>query len=221
MAERQYTPGLLDRLRGRDPNNPNAPKAPRKPTIDESRRAMMKERQDRLGAKTGDGNIYKNGAGTQQSAQRMGMPANKPSANAAVNTAVPNKRGPVSGATRGALGLPAQSTGQQTVRRTDLPKRSTSAAPLPVAAGRGQVKGVPEPARNPRPTAGRSPELPFSRKSPEAAAKQVVANAAASGTPKDKPTPAPKQSWWDKFSDDHKLSADKSYADYKRLMGDS
>jgi hypothetical protein len=163
---------------------------------------MMKERQDRLGAKTGDGNIYKNGAGTQQSAQRMGMPANKPSANAAVNTAVPNKRGPVSGATRGALGLPAQSTGQQTVRRTDLPKRSTSAAPLPVAAGR-------------------SPELPFSRKSPEAAAKQVVANAAASGTPKDKPTPAPKQSWWDKFSDDHKLSADKSYADYKRLMGDN
>lgn len=32
MAERQYTPGLLDRLRGRDPNNPNPPKAPSKPT---------------------------------------------------------------------------------------------------------------------------------------------------------------------------------------------
>lgn len=209
MAERQYTPGLLDRLRGRDPNNPNAPKAPSKPTIDESRRAMMKERQDRLGAKTGDGNIYKNGAGTQQSAQRMGMPANKPSANAAVNTAVPNKRGPVSGATRGALGLPAQSTGQQTVRRTDLPKRSTPAAP---------AKGAPEPVKNSRPASGRPASVPFSRKSPEAAAKQVVANAAASGTPKDKPTPAPKQSWWDKFSEDHKLSAAKSYADYKKLM---
>ena len=203
MAERQYTPGLLDRLRGRDPNNPNPPKAPSKPTIDQARRTMMKERQDRLGAKTGDGNIYKNGAGTQQSAQRMGMPASKPSANAAVSTAVPNKRDQVSGATRGALGLPAQSArGEQTTR--------------PVS--RGQAKGVPEPARNPRPTAGRPPELPFSRKSPEAAAKQVVANAAASGTPKAKPTPAPKQSWWDKFSEDHKLSATKSYADYKKLM---
>ena len=60
--------------------------------------------------------------------------------------------------------------------------------------------------------------MPAARKSPETAAKQVVANAAASGTPKDKPTPAPKQSWWDKFSDDHKLSAAKSYADYKKLM---
>ena len=33
MAERQYTPGLLDRLRGRDPNNPNAPNAPSKPPV--------------------------------------------------------------------------------------------------------------------------------------------------------------------------------------------
>lgn len=144
MAERQYTPGLLDRLRGRDPNDPNPPKAPSKPTIDQARRTMMKERQDRLGAKTGDGNIYKNGAGTQQSAQRMGMPANKPSANAAVNTAVPNKRGPVSGATRGALGLPAQSTGQQTVRRTDLPKRST-----PVATAKPAAKPVAKPTPKP------------------------------------------------------------------------
>lgn len=31
-------------------------------------------------------------------------------------------------------------------------------------------------------------------------------------------SPAPKQSWWDKFSEDHKLSAAKSYADYKKLM---
>ena len=94
-------------------------------------------------------------------------------------------------------------------------KRNVS---LPVAAGRGQAKGVSEPVRNPRPTAGRPPDLPFSRKSPEAAAKQVVANAAAMGIPKAKPTPAPKQSWWDKFSEDHKLSAAKSYADYKKLM---
>lgn len=127
MAERQYTPGLLDRLRGRDPNDPNPPKAPSKPTIDQARRTMMKERQDRLGAKTGDGNIYKNGAGTQQSAQRMGMPANKPSANAAVNTAVPNKRGPVSGATRGAL-----------------PKRST-----PVATAKPAAKPVAKPTPKP------------------------------------------------------------------------
>lgn len=31
---------------------------------------------------------------------------------------------------------------------------------------------------------------------------------------------ATKQSWWDKFDIDHKASADKSYADYKKLMGD-
>ena len=148
MAERQYTPGLLDRLRGRDPNNPNAPKAPSKPTIDQARRTMMKERQDRLGAKTGDGNIYKNGAGTQQSAQRMGMPASKPSANAAVSTAVPNKRGPVSGATRGALGLPAQSArGEQTTRPTGLPKRAT-----PVAPAKPAIKPVAKPTPKPMST---------------------------------------------------------------------
>ena len=197
MAEQKYTRGLLDWLTEFDPINPTAPRKPALSPASTNGRGGA----NRPPAKTGDG--------TQQSAQRTGMPANKPPANAAVNTAVPNKRGPVSGATRGALGLPAQSTGQQTVRRTDLPKRSTPAAP---------AKGAPEPVKNSRPASGRPASVPFSRKSPEAAAKQVVANAAASGTPKDKPTPAPKQSWWDKFSEDHKLSAAKSYADYKKLM---
>ena len=200
MAEQKYTRGLLGWLTGFDPNNPTAPRKPALSPASTNGRGGA----NRPPAKTGDGNIYKNGAGTQQSAQRTGMPANKPPANAAVNTAVPNKRGPVSGATRGALGLPAQSArGEPTTRPTGLPKRAAPAAPS-----------------NPpsRPTAGRPPDLPFSRKSPEAAAKQVVTNAAAFDTPKAKPTPAPKQSWWDKFSDDHKLSAAKSYADYKKLM---
>ena len=204
MAERQYTRGLLGYLTGFDPNNPNAPKAPSKPTIDQARRTMMKERQDRLGAETGDGNIYKNGAGTAQSAQRMGMPVS------------PTKSGPVIGG-RGGGGAIGR-----------MPLSPTKSGP--VAGGRGgggaagrmtTQKAAPAVApSNPpsRPTAGRPPELPFSRKSPEAAAKQVVANAAAMGIPKAKPTPAPKQSWWDKFSEDHKLSAAKSYADYKKLM---
>lgn len=91
-------------------------------------------------------------------------------------------------------------------------KRNVS---LQTTAGRSQAKGAPEPAKNSRPAPGRPPGMPARRKSPEAAAKQVVANAPAA-----KPTPAPavKKSWWDKFSDDHKLSANKSYTDYKKLM---
>lgn len=191
MAERQYTPGLLDRLRGRDPNNPNAPKAPRKPTIDESRRAMMKERQDRLGAKTGDGNIYRNGAGTQQFAQRLGAKS---------SPAVPYDP------------------------RSNLDYHD--AAELPKSA-RGRPGYDATAKSKPSTTAGRPSTMPAARKSPETAAKpapakQAVTSPAPSSTPKTNPTPTtPKRSWWDKFSDNHKLSADKSYADYKRLMGDS
>ena len=113
MAERQYTPGLLDRLRGRDPNNPNPPKAPSKPTIDQARRTMMKERQDRLGAKTGDGNIYKNGAGTQQSAQRMGMPASAAApASVAKTKPVTGGRGGGSAMTRGSAPKVASAPGR-------------------------------------------------------------------------------------------------------------
>lgn len=43
---------------------------------------------------------------------------------------------------------------------------------------------------------------------------------ARSKAPADTASPAAKASWWDKFSGDHKLSADKSYSDYKKLMGD-
>lgn len=43
---------------------------------------------------------------------------------------------------------------------------------------------------------------------------------APSKAPADTASPAAKASWWDKFSGDHKLSADKSYSDYKKLMGD-
>lgn len=198
MAERQYTPGLLDRLRGRDPNNPNPPKAPSKPTIDQARRTMMKERQDRLGAKTGDGNIYKNGAGTQQSAQRMGMPANKPSANAAVNTAVPNKRGPVSGATRGALGLPAQSTGQQTVRRTDLPKRST-----PVATAKPAAKPVAKPTPKPMSAMAKL-------RADKDFMSTIEKDAAALRKPAQKAAP--------KAAASKKSSSNDAYDNYKRLM---
>ena len=198
MAERQYTPGLLDRLRGRDPNNPNPPKAPSKQTIDQARRTMMKERQDRLGAKTGDGNIYKNGAGTQQSAQRMGMPANKPSANAAVNTAVPNKRGPVSGATRGALGLPAQSTGQQTVRRTDLPKRST-----PVATAKPAAKPVAKPTPKPMSAMAKL-------RADKDFMSTIEKDAAALRKPAQKAAP--------KAAASKKSSSNDAYDNYKRLM---
>ena len=198
MAERQYTPGLLDRLRGRDPNNPNPPKAPSKPTIDQARRTMMKERQDRLGAKTGDGNIYKNGAGTQQSAQRMGMPANKPSPNAAVNTAVPNKRGPVSGATRGALGLPAQSTGQQTVRRTDLPKRST-----PVATAKPAAKPVAKPTPKPMSAMAKL-------RADKDFMSTIEKDAAALRKPAQKAAP--------KAAASKKSSSNDAYDNYKRLM---
>lgn len=64
--------------------------------------------------------------------------------------------------------------------------------------------------------------MPASRKSPEAAAKQVVADGAALRAPAQKAPPkaTTKKSWWDKFSDDHQLSANKSYADYRKLMGD-
>jgi len=186
VAERQYTPGLLDRLRGRDPNNPNPPKAPSKPTIDQARRTTMKERQDRLGAKTGDGNIYKNGAGTQQSAQRMGMPA------------VPNKRGPVSGATRGALGLPAQSTGQQTVRRTDLPKRST-----PVATAKPAAKPVAKPTPKPMSAMAKL-------RADKDFMSTIEKDAAALRKPAQKAAP--------KAAASKKSSSNDAYDNYKRLM---
>ena len=147
--------------------------------------------------------------------------ANRPPAKLAASTPSSRSDYPSKPATSGA---PFNPGGKRSVIKSgpdplsaNPTKRNVS---LQTTAGRSQAKGAPEPARNPRPTAGRPPELPFSRKSPEAAAKQVVANAAASGTPKAKPTPAPKQSWWDKFSDDHQLSANKSYADYRKLMGD-
>ena len=104
---------------------------------------------------------------------------------------------------------------------SDLTGRTASSQPagLPKSArgkpGYDATAKAPPKNKPSRPASGRPASLPSSRKSPEAAAKQVVANAPAA-----KPTPAPavKKSWWDKFSDDHKLSADKSYADYKKLM---
>ena len=146
--------------------------------------------------------------------ERMGMPAQTPrprqvlnqtkatpkprSANASVNTVVPSKRGSMSGATRGALGLPAQSARGENTRPTSPPKRSTP----PVSA---------------KPSA-RPAASPTVRKAQPAPTKPMVTNAAAPSVPKTNPPPAPKQSWWDKFSADHKLSADKSYTDYKKLM---
>ncbi len=182
MAERQYTPGLLDRLRGRDPNNPNAPKAPRKPTLDEARRAEFKKYQESKGSKTGDGNIYRNGAGTQQSAQRLGAKS---------SPAVPYD--------------PRSNLDYSDA--TELPKSARGKPGYDAAAGRPST-------------------MPAARKSPETAAKpapakQAVTSPAPSSAPKTNPAPASKKSWWDRFSEEHKLSADKSYADYKRLMGDN
>lgn len=190
MAERQYTPGLLDRLRGRDPNNPNAPKAPSKPTLDEARRAEFKKNQESKGSKTGDGNIYRNGAGTQQSAQRLGAKS---------SPAVPSD--------------PRSNLDYSDA--TELPK-----------SARGKPGYDATAKSKPSTTAGRPSTMPAARKSPETAAKpapakQAVTSPAPSSAPKTNPAPASKKSWWDRFSDDHKLSADKSYADYKRLMGDN
>lgn len=105
------------------------------------------------------------------------------------------------------VGLPAQTPRPRQVMKP------TPAAPPSVAADRSQpVRNAPS-----RPT-------PTRRKSPEAAAKQVVANSARrliADVQKAPPKAPTNKSWWDRFSDDHKLSADKSYADYKRLMGDN
>lgn len=197
MAEQKYTRGLLGWLTGFDPNNPTAPRKPALSPASTNGRGGA----NRPPAKTGDGNIYKNGAGTQQSAQRTGMPANKPPANAAVNTAVPNKRGPVSGATRGALGLPAQSTGQQTVRRTDLPKRST-----PVATAKPAAKPVAKPTPKPMSTMAKL-------RADKDFMSTIEKDAAALRKPAQKA--APKAAASKKSSG---LSANKSYADYKKLM---
>lgn len=115
-------------------------------------------------------------------------------------------------------GAPFNPGGKRSVVKSGPDPLSANQGKRDWLAGRSQAKGAPEPAKNSRPASGRPASVPFSRKSPEAAAKQVVANAPAA-----KPTPAPavKKSWWDRFSEDHKLSADKAYADYKRLMGDN
>ena len=107
---------------------------------------------------------------------------------------------------------------------SDMTGRTASSRPaeLPKAA-RGEpgydATVKPKPSR---PAPGRPPGMPASRKSPEAAAKQVVADGAALRAPAQKAPPkaTTKKSWWDKFSDDHQLSANKSYADYRKLMGD-
>lgn len=105
---------------------------------------------------------------------------------------------------------------------SDMTGRTASSRPaeLPKAA-RGKpgydATVKPKPSRS---APGRPPGRPASRKSPEAAAKQVVADGAALRAPAQKAPPkaTTKKSWWDKFSDDHQLSANKSYADYKKLM---
>ena len=192
MAEQKYRQGLLGWLTGFDPNNPTAP---RKPALSPA---------------------STNGRGG----------ANRPPAKLAASTGAPVAP-PTAPPTKSKL-LPSE--GRYHTRgmnspfydpASDMTGRTASSRPaeLPKAArGKpGYDARVPSPPKNKpsRPASGRPASLPSSRKSPEAAAKQVVANAPAA-----KPTPAPavKKSWWDKFSDDHKLSADKSYADYKKLM---
>lgn len=98
------------------------------------------------------------------------------------------------------------------------------AAELPKSA-RGKPGYDATAKSKPSTTAGRPSTRPAARKSPETAAKpapakQAVTSPTPSSAPKTNPAPTNK-SWWDKFSDNHKLSADKSYADYKRLMGDN
>ena len=123
--------------------------------------------------------------------------------------------------TPGLLDVDATTTRRRSGNAGNLDGSTPASNPVPlqkIAVGKpGYDARVPSPPKNKpsRPAPGRPPGMSASRKSPEAAAKQVVANAPAA-----KPTPAPavKKSWWDKFSDDHKLSADKSYADYKKLM---
>lgn len=107
---------------------------------------------------------------------------------------------------------------------SDMTGRTASSRPaeLPKAArGKPGYDATVKPKPS-RPAPGRPPGMPASRKSPEAAAKQVVADGAALRAPAQKAPPkaTTKKSWWDKFSDDHQLSANKSYADYRKLMGD-
>lgn len=210
MAEQKYRQGFLGWLTGFDPNNPTVPG---KPALSPA---------------------APNGRGG----------ANRPPAKPAA-APTPSQRSdyPSKPATSGA---PFNPSGKRSVIKSgpdplsaNPTKRNVS---LPVAAGRGQAKGVPDPRSNldysdatelpksargkpgydatakskPSATAGRPSAMPAARKSPETAAKP-----APSSAPKTNPAPASKKSWWDRFSDDHKLSADKSYADYKRLMGDN
>lgn len=97
------------------------------------------------------------------------------------------------------------------------------AAELPKSArGRpGYDARVPSPPKNKPKSAPAIVDKP--KPSRPASSRPSVAPTAQQTAAKPKPTPAtaPKRSWWDKFSDNHKLSADKSYADYKRLMGDN
>ena len=123
-------------------------------------------------------------------------------------------------------GAPFNPGGKRSVVKSGPDPLSANQGKRDWLAGRSQAKGAPEPAKNSRPASGRPSTMPAARKSPETAAKpapakQAVTSPAPSSAPKTNPAPASKKSWWDRFSDDHKLSADKSYADYKRLMGDN
>lgn len=194
MAEKLYRQGLLGWLTGFDPNNPTAP---RKPALSSA-------------SPNGRGGVNR--------------PPTKP---AAASTPSSRSDYPSKPATSGA---PFNPGGKRSVIKSgpdplsaNPTKRNVS---LQTTAGRSQAKGAPEPAKNSRPASGRPSTMPAARKSPETAAKpapakQAVTSPAPSSAPKTNPAPASKKSWWDRFSDDHKLSADKSYADYKRLMGDN
>ena len=187
MAEQKYTPlrGLLGWLTGFDPNNPTAPRKPALSPASTNGRGGA----NRPPAKTGDG--------TQQSAQRTGMPVS------------PTKSGPVIGG-RGGGGAIGR-----------MPLSPTKSGPVAGGRGGGGAAGRMTTQKAAPAVATRKPApKPMSTMDKVRADKGLMdtirTDAAALRKPAQKT--APKQSWWDKFSEDHKLSAAKSYADYKKLM---
>jgi hypothetical protein len=102
--------------------------------------------------------------------------------------------------------------------RSNLDYHDAAELPKSVRGRPGYDARVPSPPKNkPKPT----PTIVDKPKpSRPASSRPSVAPPAQQAAAKPTPT-TPKKSWWDNFSDNHKLSADKSYADYKRLMGDN
>lgn len=129
----------------------------------------------------------------------------KPGANAAIDKAVgPTRTGDMQAKiSRRALGMEKPATSVPGPSVTPAPKPDSTKPAATKASGPPKI--VPKASRPPGSASDR--EMGPGPKHRREAARAPAATAS-------------KQSWWDKFGSDHKLSADKSYSDYKKLMGD-